>query len=156
MIKEASVAAVPKTHTPRKAGLEEGQLDDYPLLNLFFTMLWFFLFIAWLWLLFSVFGDIFRSRDLSGLAKALWTLFILVLPLFGVLVYLIVRGGGMAERTAQAHEHRDEAFRAYVRDAAAANGGTSTADELAKLAALRDAGTISHDEFDAQKAKLLA
>lgn len=130
-------------------------MDDYPLLNLFFTMLWFFLFIAWLWLLFSVFGDIFRSRDLSGWAKALWTLFIIVLPLLGVLIYLIARGGGMAERTAQAHERREEAFRAYVRDAAV-DGASSTADELTKLAALRDAGTISHEEFEAQKAKLLA
>ena len=130
-------------------------MDNYPLLNLFFTMLWFFLFIAWLWLLFSVFGDIFRSRDLSGWAKALWTLFIIVLPLLGVLIYLIARGGGMAERTAQAQERREEAFRAYVRDAAV-DGASSTADELAKLAALRDAGTISHEEFEAQKAKLLA
>jgi hypothetical protein len=129
-------------------------VENYPLLNLFFTMLWFFLFIAWLWLLFSVFGDIFRSHDLSGWAKALWTLFIIVLPLFGVLVYLIARGAGMTERTVKAQEGREEAFRAYVRETAGSS--PSTADELAKLAALRDAGTISAEEFEAQKAKLLS
>jgi hypothetical protein len=129
-------------------------VENYPLLNLFFTMLWFFLFIAWLWLLFSVFGDIFRSHDLSGWAKALWTLFIIVLPLFGVLIYLIARGAGMTERTVKAQERREEAFRAYVRETAGSS--PSAADELAKLAALRDAGTISAEEFEAQKAKLLS
>lgn len=132
-------------------------MDDYPLLNLFLTILWFFLFIAWLWLLFSIFGDIFRSKDLSGWAKALWSLFIIVVPLLGVLVYLIVRGGSMTERTIEAHRERDEQMRAYIREAAQPGGvSTSTADELAKLAALRDAGTITDEEFARQKAKIIA
>jgi type VI protein secretion system component VasK len=130
-------------------------VDDYPLLNLFLTMLWFFLFIAWLWLLFSIFGDIFRSKDLSGWSKALWSLFIIVLPLVGVLVYLIARGGSMSERSIEAQRQREEQFRSYVREAAGGDG-TSTADELTKLAALRDAGTISAEEFEAQKSKILA
>lgn len=132
-------------------------MDDYPLLNLFFTMLWFFLFIAWLWLLFAVFGDIIRSRDISGWVKALWSLFIIILPLLGTLIYLIVRGAGMAERSAEEARRREEQLRTYVRDVAADRGGSpSTADELAKLAQLRDAGAITPEEFEAQKAKLLA
>ena len=131
-------------------------MDDYPLLNLFLTMLWFFLFIAWLWLLFSVFTDITRSRDMSGWAKALWSLFIIILPLVGTLVYLIARGGGMAERSAEVAQRREEQFRDYVRNVAADRTSTvSTAEELAKLAQLRDAGTITSEEFEAQKAKLL-
>jgi energy-coupling factor transporter transmembrane protein EcfT len=129
-------------------------MDDFSLLDLFLSMLWFFLFIAWLFLLFSVFGDIIRSKDLSGWAKALWSLFIIVLPLLGVLVYLIARGGGMSERAVHRQQAAEEGFRAYVREAA--GPGPSTADELTKLAALRDAGTITDDEFSAQKAKLLA
>lgn len=130
-------------------------VEDYPLLNLFLTMLWFFLFIAWLWLLFSIFGDIFRSKDLSGWSKALWSLFIIVIPLVGVLVYLIARGSSMTERTIEAQRQRDEQMQAYIRDVAT-TGGSSTADELTKLAALRDAGTITADEFETQKAKILA
>ncbi|WP_116951113.1 SHOCT domain-containing protein [Jiangella endophytica] len=131
-------------------------MDDYPLLNLFLTMLWFFLFIAWIWLLVTLLTDVFRSKDLGGWTKALWTIFILVLPLFGALIYLIARGSGMAERMAADYQRRDEAFREYVRDAAGSNGdGTSTADELTKLARLRDEGVISAEEFATQKAKLL-
>jgi hypothetical protein len=129
-------------------------MDDYPLLNIFWTMLWFFLFVAWIWLLISLVADIFRSRDLSGWAKALWTLLIIVTPLLGSLIYLIVRGAGMAERTAEEQSRREEAFRAYVRDAASEPGPT-VADELTKLAQLRDAGTITAEEFGTQKAKLL-
>lgn len=131
-------------------------MDDYPLLNLFLTMLWFFLFIAWLWLLFSVFTDIVRSRDMSGWAKALWSLFIIILPLVGTLIYLIARGGGMAERTAAEAQRREEQVRDYVRSVATDTAPASTADELAKLAQLRDAGTITPEEFETQKAKLLA
>lgn len=130
-------------------------MDDYPLLNLFWTMLWFFLFVAWIWLLISLVADIFRSRDLSGWAKALWTLLIIVTPLLGALIYLIARGEGMAERNAEERSRREEAFRGYVREAAG-EPGPSVADELTKLAQLRDAGTISAEEFESQKAKLLA
>ena len=135
-------------------------MDDYPLLNLFLTMLWFFLFIAWIWLLVTLLTDVFRSDDLNGWMKALWTIFILVLPLLGALIYLIVRGSSMTERMAREYQRRDEAFREYVRDAASTNGASaagvpSTADELSKLARLRDEGVLSPDEFAAQKAKLL-
>lgn len=131
-------------------------MDDYPLLNLFFTMLWFFLFVAWIWLLIALLADIFRSRDLSGWGKALWTLLIIVVPILGALIYLIARGSGMAERTAAEYQNRDEAFRTYVREVAGDGANPSTADELAKLAQLRDAGAISDSEFQAQKAKILA
>ncbi|SDT26596.1 SHOCT domain-containing protein [Jiangella sp. DSM 45060] len=130
-------------------------MDDYPLLNLFLTMLWFFLFIAWIWLLVTLLTDVFRSKDLGGWTKALWTVFILVLPLFGALIYLIARGSGMAERMAADYQRRDEAFREYVRDAASDGAGASTADELTKLARLRDEGVLSPEEFQSQKAKLL-
>lgn len=129
-------------------------MDDYPLLELFWTMLWFFLFIAWIWLLITLIADIFRSRDMGGWAKALWTLFIIVLPILGALVYLIARGGSMAERTAEEYGQREQAFREYVRTAA--GPGPSVGDELTKLAGLRDAGTITEQEFQAQKAKLLS
>jgi hypothetical protein len=125
------------------------------LLNIFWTMLWFFLFVAWIWLLISLVADIFRSRDLSGWAKALWTLLIIVTPLLGSLIYLIVRGAGMAERNADEQSRQEEAFRAYVRDAAREPSPT-VADELTKLAQLRDAGAITAEEFETQKAKLLA
>lgn len=139
-------------------------MDDYPLLNLFLTMLWFFLFVAWIWLLVTLLTDVFRSQDLSGWTKALWTIFILVLPLFGALIYLIVRGSGMTERMAADYQRRDEAFREYVREAAATDGSSgtggaaaspSTADELAKLARLRDDGVLTPEEFSAQKSRLL-
>jgi hypothetical protein len=131
-------------------------MDDYPLLNLFWTMLWFFVFIAWLFLLFTLFADIFRSKDLGGWAKALWTLFIIILPILGSLVYLIVRGRSMHERAAEDYQEREKAFRTYVQEAAGPAGGAGVADELSKLAALRDSGALTADEFEAQKTKLLS
>ena len=94
--------------------------DSYPLLDVFWTMLWFFLFFAWIWLLIIVFGDIFRSRDMSGWSKALWTIFVVLVPLFGVLVDLTARGGRMHERAATEARQQDEAFRAYVQEATGA------------------------------------
>ena len=126
--------------------------SSYPLLNLFWTMLEFFLWVVWIWLLIWVFIDIFRSRDLSGWAKALWVLFVVVLPFLGVLVYLIARGGKMHERAEQQAYRQDQEARAYVQQVA----GTSTADQLAKLADLRDRGVISAEEFEREKAKALA
>jgi hypothetical protein len=131
-------------------------MDDYPLLDLFWTMLWFFVFIAWLFLLFQLFADIFRSKDLGGWAKALWTLFIIILPILGSLVYLIVRGRSMHERAAEDYQEREKAFRTYVQEAAGPAGGAGVADELSKLAALRDSGALTADEFEAQKTKLLS
>jgi hypothetical protein len=125
---------------------------DYPLLGVFWTMLEFFLFFVWIWLLIIVFSDIFRSRDLGGFAKALWVIFVIIVPLFGVLIYLIFRGGGMQERAVERARQQDEAFRAYVQDTAAS---PTPADEIAKLAELKDSGAISEEEFEAAKAKAL-
>jgi hypothetical protein len=123
-----------------------------PLLDLFWSMLLFFLFIAWIWVIISVVADVFRSDDMGGFAKALWTIFIIVVPWLGVLIYLIARGDGMAHRSMKQAAEAEQATRAYIQDAA---GSSSTADELAKLAQLRDSGVISTEEFDTQKAKLL-
>jgi len=129
--------------------------SSYPLLNLFWTMVELFLWIIWIWILIWIFIDIFRSRDLSGWAKALWFLFVLFIPLIGVLVYLIVRGDSMHERAVSSARQQDAEFRQYVQQAAA-DAPASTADQLAKLADLRDRGVISSEEFDREKAKVLA
>ena len=124
-----------------------------PLLDIFLTMLWFFLFVAWIALLISVYADVFRSADLGGWSKALWVLFVLLLPYLGVLVYLIARGGTMQERSAVQAQQTQRATEAYVRTVA---NGPSAADELTKLGRLRDEGVLSTEEFAAQKSKLLA
>jgi membrane protein implicated in regulation of membrane protease activity len=125
---------------------------SYPLLGAFWTILEVFLWVLWIWVLIYVFIDIFRSHDLSGWAKALWFLFVLFIPLIGVLVYLIARGGKMQERAQQDARRQEQDFRAYVQDAA--SSGTP-ADQLAKLADLRDRGVISAEEFEREKAKVL-
>jgi type VI protein secretion system component VasK len=125
----------------------------YPLLDLFWSMLWFFLFILWIWLLVVIFTDIFRSHDIGGWAKALWVIFIIVLPFLGVLVYLIARGGKMQERAGREAVQQQEAFDKYVRETAQSG---SSADELVRLADLRDRGVITDAEFQTQKANLLA
>ena len=127
---------------------------SYPLLGVFWTIFEIFLWIIWIWILIYVFIDIFRSRDLSGWGKALWFLFVLFIPLIGVLVYLIARGNSMQDRARQEAQQQDQAFRAYVQDAA--GSGDSTAEQLSKLADLRDRGVITPAEFEQQKAKVLA
>ena len=129
--------------------------SSYPLLNVFWSMLYFFLWIIWIWILIMVFIDIFRSRDLSGWGKALWFLFVLFIPLIGVLVYLIARGGKMQQHAARDAQQQDQQFRQYVQEASASSPA-STADQLSKLAELRDRGVISAEEFDREKAKVLA
>jgi hypothetical protein len=129
--------------------------SSYPLLDLFWTLLEFFLWVIWIWILIMVFIDIFRSHDLSGWAKALWFLLVLFIPLIGVLVYLIARGGSMHERSMQRAQQEDTAARQYIQQAASQTPA-STADQLAKLADLRDRGVISPEEFDREKAKVLA
>jgi len=126
---------------------------SYPLLGAFWTILEIFLWVLWIWILIYVFIDIFRSHDLSGWAKALWFIFVLFIPLIGVLVYLIARGGSMQERAQQQARQQDKEFRAYVQDAA---GSGNTADQLSKLAELRDRGVITAEEFEREKAKVLA
>jgi len=126
---------------------------SYPLLGAFWTILEIFLWVLWIWVLIYVFVDIFRSHDLSGWAKALWFVFVLFIPLIGVLVYLIARGDKMHERAVRQAQQQDEAARRYIQEAA---GAPNSADQLAKLADLRDRGVITADEFEREKAKLLA
>jgi len=126
----------------------------YPLADLFGTMLGLFIFIIWFWLLIVIFGDIFRSSDMGGGAKALWVIFVILLPFLGIFVYLIARGGKMHERAEQQAKRQQQAFDAYVKDAAGTSG-QSTADDLAKLADLKQQGVLTEAEFEAQKAKLL-
>ena len=128
---------------------------QYPILDFFLTMLYFFLFIIWIWLLIMVFMDVFRSHDLGGWSKALWAIFIIVIPFLGVFVYLIARGGKMHERQAQEAAAQQKAFDQYVKEAAGASGG-NTADQLSKLADLKSQGVLTDAEFDAEKAKILA
>ncbi len=128
--------------------------SSYPLLDAFWTILEIFLWVVWIWILITVFVDIFRSHDLSGGAKALWFLFVLFIPLIGVLVYLIARGGSMHERQVRVAQQQDQAFHDYVRSAAGPSN--DAADQLEKLASLRDRGVITNEEFDQQKAKVLA
>ncbi len=115
-----------------------------PLLDLFAVTLWFVLFFGWLFFVVIVVLDIFRSHDLSGLAKAVWGMLVLLLPLLGVVIYLVARGGSMQERSLE---------RAPVHGAV--HSTASATDELSKLSALHDRGKLTDDEFAAQKAKLL-
>src|SRR5580698_8437980 len=128
---------------------------QYPILDFFLTMLYFFLFVIWIWLLITVFMDIFRSQDMGGWAKALWVIFVIILPFLGVFVYLIARGGKMHDRAARDAAQQQQAFDSYVREAAGTPGDT-TADQLSKLADLRSQGVITDAEFEAQKSKVLS
>ena len=116
------------------------------------SMIWFFLIFIWIMLLFRVFADVFRSQDLSGVMKVLWLLFVIVMPYLGVFVYLIARGPKMAENEIRSMQAQEAATREYIRSAAT----VSPADELARLADLKDRGVIDDKEFAAMKAKLLA
>jgi len=124
-----------------------------PLLDLFWALLIFFMWVIWIWLLITVFIDIFRDKDLNGFAKALWVLFVIFLPLLGVLVYLIARGDSMSERQMQHAVKQQRVAEQYIRDVS--TGGTSDADELEKLGKLHRDGVLTDEEFGIQKAKLL-
>lgn len=125
---------------------------DYPLLGLFWSMLMFFLFFAWLILLFRVFADIFRS-EMGGVAKGVWSIFVILIPFLGVLIYVIAHGDGMRNRDIAAAQQNEAAFQTYVQQAAGSGG---VASELSKLSDLRASGALTDAEFEAQKAKLLA
>jgi len=127
--------------------------NDFGTGQVFLSMLYFFLFFIWIWLLIVVFSDLFRSHDLSGWAKAFWVIFIIVLPYLGVLVYLIARGHKMAEHAQQAAAAQNAAARQYIQQAAGTS--PSTADELQRLADLKAQGVISDAEFETAKAKAL-
>ena len=126
---------------------------DYPLLGAFWTVFWIFLWVLWFMLLFRVIADIFRSRDLGGVAKAAWLIFVILVPFLGIFVYVIARGHSMADRDLERAQAQDQAMRAYVQDAAGPGG---PADELAKLADLQAQGVITDAEFEQQKAKVLS
>ena len=129
---------------------------DYPLLNIFWSMILFFTWVIWIWMMVAILGDVFRRRDMSGIGKAAWTVFLIVLPFLGALVYLIANHDGMAERNLeQARASRTE-FDDYVKTVAATNGHGGAAGEIAKAKSLLDDGTINQPEFDALKAKALA
>ncbi len=126
--------------------------SSYPILDLFWTMAMFFLLFFWIFILIQIIIDIFRSHDMGGFAKALWLVGILIFPLLGVLIYLIARGGKMHERQVQAVQAQQKAMDQYIKETATSG---SSADELAKLADLKNKGVLSDAEFEAQKAKLL-
>jgi hypothetical protein len=121
--------------------------------DIFWSMLWFFLFFIWVTLLFTVFADIFRSDDLSGWGKTFWIVFVVVLPYLGVFVYLIARGHRMSEHAARQAQAQDAAMRSYVQSVAGSS--PSAADEIARLAELQANGTITPQEFNQAKAKIL-
>jgi len=127
---------------------------EYTVGDAFLTMLWFFLFFIWIWLLISVFGDIFRSDDLNGWGKALWTVFVIFLPYLGVLVYLIARGHKMSEHAVRDATRQEQQMRQYVQSVSGSS--TSSAAEIEKLAELKASGVLSEEEFQQAKAKLLA
>lgn len=128
---------------------------SYPLLNAFWTILFVFVWVIWIFLLFRVILDIFRSRDIGGGGKALWLIFVIVLPFLGIFVYLIARGRSMTDRDLQQARAQEREFRKYVQETAGGDGASS-ADELAKLADLRDRGVITEADFQQQKEKLLS
>ncbi len=132
---------------------------DHPLLNAFWMMLWFFLWIMWLFLLFKVVADIFRSHEMSGWGKAAWLVFVILLPYLGVLVYLIARGKSMSEHDIKDAERRDKAAQEYIRQAVGSGGtgggGDSNVEQLTKLAEMKNRGDLSQEEFDRAKARLL-
>jgi ABC-type multidrug transport system fused ATPase/permease subunit len=126
--------------------------DGIGFFDIVLSVFWIFLMVAWFWVMISVVSDVFRSKDLNGFAKAIWIAFVILIPWLGVLSYLLLRGDKMQEHNAAAIAKMEESQRNYVRSLAT----VSTADELEKLAALRDKGVITNEEFDAQKGKILA
>ena len=128
---------------------------DYQVGQFLWSLLWFTMFFIWIWLLIVVFSDIFRSHDMGGFAKFLWIFFVIITPYLGVFVYLIARGHKMSEHAMADAAAQDAAAKAYIRQAAGTSGG-GVSDELGRLASLRDSGVLSAEEFEAQKAKLLA
>jgi hypothetical protein len=123
---------------------------DYPFIDVFWSMIIFFFWVIWIWIVITVLIDVFRRHDIGGFTKALWVIFVVILPWLGVLIYLIVEHDGMRDRSVKQAQAQRSAFDDRVREAA---GGS--ADEIAKAKALLDAGTITQQEFDALKAKAL-
>jgi hypothetical protein len=127
---------------------------DYPFLDVFWTMIIFFCWVAWIWVLIVIIGDLFRRHDTSGWIKALWVIFLIILPFLGVLIYLIANGSGMSRRQLEQTQAAQQQFDSYVQSVAATGGGGAT--ELAKAKELLDTGAITQEEYDKLKAKVLA
>jgi hypothetical protein len=127
---------------------------SYPFLDVMWSMLIFFLWVAWFWMLFTVWGDIFRRHDISGFGKTAWLVFTLIVPFLGVFIYLIAEGKGMTERSLAAQQSQKAQFDDYVREAAGSSGGAAA--EIEKAKGLLDQGAITSAEFDAIKQKALA
>jgi type VI protein secretion system component VasK len=128
--------------------------NDFGSGQVLWSMVWFFLFFIWIWILITVFADIFRSHDLSGWAKAIWVIFVIFIPYLGVFVYLIARGHKMSEHAMEAAQAQDAAARQYIQQAAGTT--TSAADELHRLADLKEKGVIDDAEFQKLKAKVVS
>jgi Short C-terminal domain/Phospholipase_D-nuclease N-terminal len=126
---------------------------DYPFLDVFWTMIIFFCWVAWIWVLIVIISDLFRRHDTSGWVKALWVIFLIVLPFLGVLIYLIANGSGMSQRQAEQVRASQQQFDSYVQSVAGSGGGAS---ELAKAKELLDSGAINQEEYEKLKAKVLA
>jgi len=126
---------------------------DYPFMNILWSMLIFFVFITWIWMVFMIFGDIFRRHDISGWGKAAWSIFVIIVPFLGVLIYLIAQGDGMAQRNAEAAQGQKAQMDDYVRSVASSGGAAA---EIEKANQLLASGAISEAEFVAIKTKALA
>jgi hypothetical protein len=131
---------------------------DYPFIDVFWSMIIFFFWVIWIWIVITVLIDVFRRHDIGGFAKALWVIFVVILPWLGVLIYLIAEHNGMRERSLQQAQAQRQAFDEYVRDTAGTAGtaGGGSASEIAQAKELLDSGAITQEEFDALKAKVLA
>ncbi len=126
---------------------------DYPFLDILWSMFIFFLFVIWIWILITVFADIFRRKDIGGGSKALWIIFVIVLPYLGVFVYLIANHDGMADRNIQQMQKQQQATDAYIQSVAGSGGAAA---EIEKAKGLLDSGAITQAEFDSIKQKALA
>jgi Short C-terminal domain/Phospholipase_D-nuclease N-terminal len=129
---------------------------DYPFLDVLWTMIIFFCWVVWIWMMIAILSDVFRRRDIGGWAKAAWTVFLIVLPFVGVLVYLIANHGSMAERNIKQAQVQRAEFDDYVRSVATNGGEGGAASEIDKAKKLLDSGAITQAEFDALKTKVLA
>ena len=129
-------------------------LADVGLAELFWTVLWLFFLFMFIWVFVALVSDIFRDHELSGWGKAAWVVLLIVFPLVGSLIYLIVRGKSMAERSAAAQKHAQAQFDSYVRQAASSSGDSSV-DDLARLAELRSNGHLSDEEYETMKSRIV-
>jgi uncharacterized membrane protein YcjF (UPF0283 family) len=129
---------------------------DYPFLNILWTMIIFFCWVAWFWILITIFADLFRRHDIGGWHKAAWIVFLIILPFLGVLIYLIAQSKGMAQRQLEQHQAAQAQFDQYVQTVATTSGAGGAAGEIEKAKGLLDSGAITQAEFDSLKAKALA